>query len=72
MKRNFVRTLFAMLICVSLLLCMIACGDNENKGNETGTPTGEQQSTQAPNGDQSGNNNGQKPENVTAGFSKNY
>ena len=72
MKRNFVRTLLAMLVCMSLLLCIIACGDNENKGNEPGTQAGELQSTQAPNGDQSGNNNGQKPENVTAGFSKNY
>ena len=67
MKRNFVRTLFAMLICVSLLLCMIACGDNENKSGETGTQAGEQQ-TQSPNG----NDNGQVPEDVTAGFSKNY
>ena len=72
MKRNFVRTLLALLVCMGLLFCMIGCGDNENKGSETGTPTGEQQ-TQVPNNQnpQPPNQNGD--EQVTGdGFSKNY
>ena len=66
MKRNFVHTLLAMLVCVSLLLCMIACGENENKNSETGTQSSELQ-TQSPDGDQSGDTGTED-----AGFSKNY
>ena len=67
MKRNLLQTLFAMLLCVSLLFCMISCDGNE--GDES---VGTSQSTDETQETQSNEPGGESTEAVTADFSKNY
>lgn len=72
MKRNFVKILFAMLLCMSLVLCMISCGDNEDREVETGTQDTIDQTTDTVQEDQSTEATTEVTEKVTADFSKNY
>ena len=69
MKRNFLQILLAMLLCMSLLFCMISCDGNEGDDPKQGV---ENQTTGEVQGTQSNEPGGDNTEAVTAGFSKNY